>query len=137
MHTSRTEHLCVVPVFAKICTEMHASRAALFSAVRVFSHKCFENHASRAALFFEARVFTQKCSEMRTSRAPGLSESLLPLPEQHRTRWNLIFNTINLSVTNFVRRVTTHRLCKTGLWFYLVRYAYCAGDTSNRCLLIQ
>ena len=149
MHTSRTEHLSVVPVFAKICTEMHvsraalffavrvfshkyfenhasraalffgarvfshkyfenhASRAALFFAVRVFSHKYFENHASRAALFFGARVFTQKCSEMRTSRAPGLSESLLPLPEQHRTRWNLIFNTINLSVTNFVRRLNT------------------------------
>jgi len=94
---------------------MHASRAALFSAVRVFSHKCFENHDSRAALFFGARVFTQKCSEMRTSRAPGFSESLPPSPEQHRTRWNLIFNTINLPVTNFVRWLTTHRLCKSGL----------------------
>lgn len=73
MHTSRTEHLCAAPVFAKRCTEMHASRAALFSAVHVFSRKCFENHASRAALFFGASVFTQKCSEIVTSPAARVS----------------------------------------------------------------
>lgn len=106
-----------------------------FTCSIIFWSKRFHAEMFWNSYFTCSTRFSQKCSEMHASRSPGFSESLPPLPEQHWTRWNLIFNTINLPVTNFVRWLTTHRLCKTGHWFYLARYACCTGGYFESVLL--